>query len=65
MSVSVIMADLAYCRYRFEKFLEHNHLSTTKYENGDYVFKNIQNMWVAYRNGFRSGVESTGKECEF
>ena len=48
-----------------EDFLKYNNFSTTKNTDGSYAYRNIQNMWMACRNGFRAGVESTGKECEF
>lgn len=63
--VNVQMTEEQYARFHFEEFLRINNRSTLREDDGTYANRDTQNMWMAYRVGFRAAVSLFGESTDF
>ena len=66
MAVKLELSDLEYARLQFEALMAQNRLSTARDASGDdYYYQPVQDMWVAFKVGFREGRKTCDGTCEF
>lgn len=59
-SVTIEISHEQYARMHFEQFLTYNGRSVLKDEDGEYLNRSTNDLWKAYKSGFRRGAALFG-----